>query len=335
MVATRKVSGKALATEAVEAPAKAKSSRSRSKRAASPAAAEVAVESEPVKKGTRAHGNTGDSYGLGGRKSASGSKASPAVKAVPLIVEEPIESAPVKKKKSSEVSARRAAKAASASPAPSAAPEKAASCKSSCSVICAGFVRCWLILYNAVSAFGWLYLLYQLAQVYFASEPYQQNCHKLAQHTSEYLCLLQAAALLEVVHAALGWVRSSVLSTVMQVASRLFVSWVAVREGGVGAHWAYGTMAVSWALSDSTRYLYYLSQLLGCRACLLKFARYTLFLVLYPVGTLSEAILIFLARLKWLADPLRSYLLLAVLAIYTPGFLYMYSHMLSQRAKHL
>jgi very-long-chain (3R)-3-hydroxyacyl-CoA dehydratase len=203
--------------------------------------------------------------------------------------------------------------------------------------VAASLLRAWLIIYNLASAAGWLYLLVQLGRVFIGSDLKNPayNYASLAAHTSEYLARLQSVAVLEIAHAALGWVPSGVFSNAMQVASRLLVSWVAVRAGRTGGHWAYGAMAAAWALSDATRYLYYLSQLFGLSMPLLKAARYSLFLVLYPVGTLCEAILVFLARLKWHAEPLRNYGLLAVLAVYTPGFLFMYSHMLAQRAKHL
>lgn len=178
-------------------------------------------------------------------------------------------------------------------------------------------IRGYLILYNTLSALAWSFLLYNLAKSFFIDDLH--NPHVLFQKTGLYLAYLQTVALLEVMHAALGWVRSGVISNVIQIASRLFVIWVAGVYGGSGKHWAYGMMAVAWALSDFTRYAYYLTQLTEVPAPLLKWARYNFFLVLYPVGTLGEAILIYLARLKWAKNLALSYGLLTVLAVYTPG----------------
>ena len=213
---------------------------------------------------------------------------------------------------------------------------------------CKKMICGYLIFYNSVSAMAWASLLFLLGKSFFIDSP--QNHQILFTKTGLYLAYLQSVALLEVVHAALGWVRSGVISNVIQIASRLFVIWVAGVMGDTGKHWAYAVMALAWALSDFTRYAYYLTQLTEFSAPFLKWARYNFFLVLYPVGTLGEAILIFLARLKWSDNILLSYGLLTVLAIYTPGnnfilfyfififlclgFLYMYSHMLQQRAKH-
>ena len=49
---------------------------------------------------------------------------------------------------------------------------------------------------------------------------------------------IQSLAVLEVIHVLLGWVRSPMQTTVMQVASRLFMIWGIVEQfDGVSAHW--------------------------------------------------------------------------------------------------
>ena len=178
-------------------------------------------------------------------------------------------------------------------------------------------ITAYLIIYNTLSALAWGFLLFNLAKSYFIDDA--EDYEILFSKTGRYLAYLQSVALLEVLHSALGWVRSGVISNVIQIASRLFVIWVAGIFAGSGKHWAYGMMSVAWSLSDFTRYAYYLTQLTQISIPVLKWARYNFFLVLYPVGTLGEAILIFLARLKWSKDLILSHALLTVLAIYTPG----------------
>lgn len=249
---------------------------------------------------------------------AVGKKKEPEIaKAVPLLnVNENVSTSSLQST-SSRKSAASSKKAASVRKSKTAAVSDAAPKCTSFSTCCASVIKMYLIVYNAVSAVGWGYLLFQLAHSFFVTQP--QNHRVLFGKTGVYLAHLQTAAVLEVLHAALGWVHSGVVSNAVQLTSRLFVAWIAALHAGTGQHWAYGMMATAWGLSDLTRYLYYLTQLLGCPAPVLKWARYTFFLVLYPVGTLGEAILIFLARLKWAADPVRNYGLLAVLAVYTPG----------------
>lgn len=188
----------------------------------------------------------------------------------------------------------------------------------SCGSCAQKFTNGYLFLYNAASAVAWAYLMFSLGRSFFFDEP--QNTRVLFGKTGMYLAYLQTVALLEVLHAALGLVRSGVMSNVIQISSRLFVIWVAAVMGETGKHWAYAMMATAWSISDFTRYAYYLTQLTKVPSPCLKWARYNFFLVLYPVGTLGEAILIYLARLnKFSADPILNFGLLAVLAIYTPG----------------
>ena len=218
---------------------------------------------------------------------------------------EVVKATPLIKKKSAVVSAPVAANCSDSR-----------SCGSSCFK---KMVNGYLFLYNAASAVAWAYLMFSLGRSFFFDEP--QNTRVLFGKTGMYLAYLQTFALLEVLHAALGLVRSGVMSNVIQISSRLFVIWVAAVMGETGKHWAYAMMATAWSISDFTRYAYYLTQLtkVSCCGCL-KWARYNFFLVLYPVGTLGEAILIYLARLnKFSADPILNFGLLTVLAIYTPG----------------
>ncbi len=207
-------------------------------------------------------------------------------------------------------------------------------------------VNAYLMAYNAVSAGAWAYLLFNLCRSFFVDEP--QNYRILFPKTGMFLAYLQTAALLEILHAAFGFVRSDVLTNVIQIASRLFIIWVCAVYYGVGKHWGYALLAFAWSLSDLTRYCYYFSQLAGWRAPLLKWARYNFFLVLYPVGTLGEMMLVLWARQMSVKQPHIYWPFLAVIAAYAPGncllrlssffiiclgFLTMYEHMLKQRSK--
>lgn len=178
-------------------------------------------------------------------------------------------------------------------------------------------VRGYLVIYNAVSAVAWAYLLFNLCRSYLVDEP--QNYRILFPKTGKYLAYLQSAAVLEIIHAALGWVPSSVISNVIQIASRLFIIWVCAIHFNQGKHWGYALLSFAWSISDLTRYCYYLTQLLGVSAPLLKWARYNFFLVLYPVGTIGEVMLLFWARQRTISQPHIYWPLLGVLSIYAPG----------------
>ena len=76
--------------------------------------------------------------------------------------------------------------------------------------------KLYLVAYNSLQALGWSYLLYQTCCHLAAGK----SVSSLYEATSTTLQIFQTAALLEILHAMLGLVRSSVQVTVQQVWSR-------------------------------------------------------------------------------------------------------------------
>ncbi|KAF8972977.1 PTPLA-domain-containing protein [Flammula alnicola] len=158
---------------------------------------------------------------------------------------------------------------------------------------------------------------------------------------------VQTFAILEVVHALLGWVRSPLQTTVMQVSSRLFLVWgIAEQFPAVRSNPLYTSMVLAWSSTEVIRYAFYAFNLVGMNPYVLLWLRYTTFYVLYPLGAGSEAFLTY-ATLpssspvpgwhSWLrgmwkpADYARAVLFL----IWWPGLYVMYTYMISQRRKVL
>ncbi|KIK67123.1 hypothetical protein GYMLUDRAFT_37160 [Collybiopsis luxurians FD-317 M1] len=156
---------------------------------------------------------------------------------------------------------------------------------------------------------------------------------------------VQTCALLEVVHVLLGWVRSPLQTTAMQVSSRLFLVWGIVEQfASVRSNPLYASMVFAWSLTEVIRYSYYACNLLGYEPATLLYLRYTTFYLLYPLGASSEAFLIY-ATLpatspipswsSWVmgmwkpADYIRALLFF----IWWPGLYVMYTHMIKQRRK--
>ncbi|KAI0295854.1 PTPLA-domain-containing protein [Multifurca ochricompacta] len=164
--------------------------------------------------------------------------------------------------------------------------------------------------------------------------------------------LVQTAATLEVLHVLFGLVRSSLSTTTIQVASRLFSVW-AIAAGFSSAQRSpfYATMVLSWALTEVIRYTFYATSLLGWEPAPLLWARYSTFYLLYPTGAGSEA-LVNLATLPisfasgsssssntwfWILPfaQWNTYTLFrgALFVIWWPGLYPMYTHMIKQRRK--
>ncbi|KAL8428030.1 hypothetical protein Efla_006936 [Eimeria flavescens] len=180
------------------------------------------------------------------------------------------------------------------------------------------------------------------------------------------LFFAQSLATLEIVHALLGLVRSSVATTVMQVFSRLQLVWLLFPSVPASRNTvALNSCVAAWSIAELLRFPFFavqqFLQLIDFMRrdstplevpVLLKWLRYSGFTVLYPIGITSEVICM-CASLGTLGDSPQfahyptpmpnalnfevnlywSYLLLLVL--YIPGSVQLYGHMLRQRRKNL
>lgn len=162
----------------------------------------------------------------------------------------------------------------------------------------------------------------------------------------------QSLALLEILHSLFGLVRASVVTTAMQVASRIVVVWgvmhlfsqtaVGAEDGILGGggearlgDWGFIGCLSAWGVTECIRYGFFTLQLSGLEAPKwLLWLRYNTFFVLYPLGISSECLLMYLAISP---APLIHFALpwafMAILAIYVPGSYILYTHMMAQRRK--
>lgn len=189
----------------------------------------------------------------------------------------------------------------------------------------------YLIVYNLALACGWSVLLV----LYIIN-----NC-QLNPVTLILLNICQFAAVLEIIHAILKIVSSPVSTTIKQLSSRFFVvvlidflkadQYVTV-AGITGLH----LIMFAWSITEIVRYSFYFFALIEKEIKLLVFLRYTLFLVLYPMGVTGELLII----VSWMSkggitfsaeDVIFGIIFLSYF-IFFPG---MFIHMLKQRKKKL
>ncbi|KAL1939924.1 hypothetical protein VTO73DRAFT_9624 [Trametes versicolor] len=246
-------------------------------------------------------------------------------------------------------------------------------------------VKYYLVLYNVLSALGWSYVLlstlvhvFNLADAhsgtplhaFFARLPFLPRAlasnptaarleaalpvwavPALRRAGTAYArvgaqtAFVQSFAVLEVLHVLLGWVRSPLITTLIQVASRLYLVWgITGQFPETHTNPLYASMVLSWSLTEVVRYTFYACNLLGTEPAPLLFLRYTLFYVLYPTGASSEALLIYATipppglgfghsltpnLLAGVHTYVRQYLFL----VWWPGLYVMYTHMMKQRRK--
>ncbi|WRT69404.1 uncharacterized protein IL334_006388 [Kwoniella shivajii] len=120
----------------------------------------------------------------------------------------------------------------------------------------------------------------------------------------------QSLAILEVVHAALGWVRSPIGTVAAQVASRLWTVWGVVEASPDITHASplFTTMLFAWSLTEVIRYTFYFLSILNIQSPILNWLRYTTFIPLYPIGASSEAFLSFSTLPSFTFAPFSTYL---------------------------
>lgn len=151
-----------------------------------------------------------------------------------------------------------------------------------------------------------------------------------------YVCRVQSVMVLDIIHVVLGYVKGRILTTTLQILSRIIVVWFAVRDCRIAMKlhpWAnicFVLMYSSWSFAEIIRYSYYLKKDKSHRW--LKWLRYNAFNLLYPVGVLAGEIpIIYLARSIYKPYDVLWVGYSIVLVSYIPGFPILFMHMVKQR----
>eukprot|EP00842_Homolaphlyctis_polyrhiza_P006515 jgi/Hompol1/6865/HPOL_004179-RA len=196
-------------------------------------------------------------------------------------------------------------------------------------------VAAWLVAYNFASLAGWAAVLFLLLDSLISTGGDFSKSYSVC---GPLVSIVQLGAVMEVIHTLTGAVRSPIMTTAMQVSSRLFLVAVCyffdVPE--VRNHVAFSLMVFAWSVTEVIRYPYYGLNLLGINIEALVWARYTFFFVLYPLGAGSELWLAIRALDAAKAVSFELYAAMIVVCLsYPPGFYSMYTHMIKQRRKYL
>ncbi|KAI9099776.1 tyrosine phosphatase-like protein [Phlyctochytrium arcticum] len=197
-------------------------------------------------------------------------------------------------------------------------------------------VRYYMIIYNLGSAAAWAYTLLLLVSSLLKTNGDVSKSYAACGWT---VTVVQTFAILEVLHALFGLVRTPVSTTVIQVSSRLLLVWGVTYPFAVAPvreHWAFSTMVGAWCFAEISRYLYYAVNLMNRQSALLTWCRYNFFFILYPIGAGSEWVLLIqsLPFVEAFSTPLW-FTYVGIAALYPPGLFKMYSHMMSQRRKYM
>ncbi|XP_020363066.1 very-long-chain (3R)-3-hydroxyacyl-CoA dehydratase 1 isoform X2 [Oncorhynchus kisutch] len=202
----------------------------------------------------------------------------------------------------------------------------------------------WLTFYNIAMTAGWLVLAMAMMRFYL-----QKATHKgLYKSIARTLKFFQTVALVEVGHCAIGIVRTSVIVTGVQVCSRIFMVWFITNSIKQNEE-SVILFLVVWTLTEITRYSFYTFNLLNHLPYFIKWARYNMFIIMYPLGVAGELLTIYAAlpfvrKTGMLSMRLPNkynisfdyyYFLIIVMLSYIPLFPQLFFHMLRQRRKVL
>ncbi len=191
--------------------------------------------------------------------------------------------------------------------------------------------RGYLLFYNAFLAVAWLLVL-----VLWLS-----NGLLLDETGLLVLNIAQGLAILEVVHAAIKWVKAPVVTTFLQVFSRIFVLVllnILPSDGFIIADSinALIPLLLAWGITEVFRYSYYFTSILNITPSWLTWIRYSTFLILYPLGVAGEFMIMYLVVEMNGFELIAMSITLGIIALsYIWGFPKMYGYMLSQRKKKL
>ncbi|KAL4521508.1 hypothetical protein Ndes2437B_g07910 [Nannochloris sp. 'desiccata'] len=169
--------------------------------------------------------------------------------------------------------------------------------------------QAYLFTYNATLCCSWAYVLYLTFKTSLADDGSLPAIWKAVEFP---LKIAQTAAVMEVIHAALGIVRSPVMVTATQVASRIWILWGIVDAAPQATTIRslvllplpypfprlalnLATLLTAWCLSEIIRYGFFAFKEAGLQPFFLLWLRYSAFIVLYPLGVASELSMVWLA----------------------------------------
>lgn len=194
----------------------------------------------------------------------------------------------------------------------------------------------YLVAYNGLLALLWIAILGITFSETRSGGFY--DTHQYADFPHKFLTVTQAVnAVFEITHALSGVVPSPLGSLFLQFFARLVItvgiSWYVPLSAGNFHLPAYVGLSVAWATTEIVRYLFYLAKQLGGVPHWLLWLRYLAFIVLYPMGLISEPVVVY-KTLPYVSGFYYWFLALGLL-LYLPGFVLLYSYMWRQRGKYL
>ena len=201
----------------------------------------------------------------------------------------------------------------------------------------------YLFLYNFIQLCGWSFFFFRgvLNLINFNS------LQEMYSNTHIILECCQYGAFLEIIHAITGIVKTSILSTSIQILGRISIV-LLLQFVPVEISYGYLIIFFAWSSIEIVRYSYYILNLIKKNYSnfnipyLLIWCRYTFFIVLYPIGSFGEMLIIYNAQkyfnkiILWKNNAFNIYvgnLFYPIYLLFLPGLIFMYGYLFKQRKK--
>jgi len=201
-------------------------------------------------------------------------------------------------------------------------------------------IKLYLIAYNACCIAGWVQCARYMVE---ASVKDVTSGQLWNESLGPVLTYVQTAAILEIFHSLFRFVRSPLVPTTIQVASRIVVLWgfTKVSTDAQTDVTSLTLMVLSWSAVEIIRYNFYFLQLLLGKENVpyaLFWLRYSAFMLLYPSGISGELLQITSARAdaeSWPKGTVLDRMSFVLLLSYVPLGPYMIMNMWNNRKRAL
>ncbi|XP_076252119.1 3-hydroxyacyl-CoA dehydratase 2 [Rhynchophorus ferrugineus] len=222
------------------------------------------------------------------------------------------------------------------------------------------FKKVYLLFYNVLMLFGFIYVFVVMTLVYIKSEFKESPVFtEIYPSVGQTMCILHLFQCLESMHPIFGYVKGSLLFPAMQIGGRLLILFGCLEfEPRLQKMPVVAYLFFTWTSVELLRYSYYIVNLTDNRRALMKkillpplqWLRYSAWIILYPVGFTCEIVIIFRNVMylqnnpRWyIAMPNKynftfdyfTYLRIHMLLFMIPGMYALLNHMYNMRRKKI
>lgn len=151
--------------------------------------------------------------------------------------------------------------------------------------------KVYLIIYNLFQFVGFTYVLAVMSIRFSKLE--HDSVADTYEHVGSAVKFLQLMMYLEVMHPLFGYTKGSVLVPFLQVSGRAFVLFTMIdSEPRMQTKPVVFYLFLIWSSIEVIRYPFYITQVYKKEIYLLTWLRYTMWIPLYPLGVICEAVVI-------------------------------------------